>query len=201
MSVAASSTPSPTPEPTSSVDTIVVRPTGVDLVAAGSIRNTLPYTESADEFTSQLAVVLGGPATEAFHASTDYRIADSTTYEWAGLTVADVHLKDGGPGPSPQGPPTLSVVATKALVGDGITIRTVQGIQPGDTVISAATTLGLDPTASVFFVAPAETGPVLGPSRLTGQVNAAAVAVSQSSADPSVVDVRAPYNFGDGHDV
>jgi hypothetical protein len=68
-------------------------------------------------------------------------------------------------------------------------------------VTSAAATLGVDPKAFEFFSAPAETGPVLGPSRVTGKVNAAAVAVSQSSADSSVVLISAPDNFGDGHDI
>jgi hypothetical protein len=198
---AAASTPPQAPAAPPIVDTIIVRPTGIDLVAAGTTRNTLPYTEPADTFTSQLAAVLGAPATETFHASRDYRQADSTTYEWPGLMIADSHLKVGGPGPSPQGPPTLSLVAIDPVVGNGIEVRTVQGIRPGDSVVSVATTLGVDPAASEFFSVPAETGPKLGPSHMAGQVNADAVAVSQTSANPSVVNISGPYNFGDGHDI
>lgn len=142
--VAAPSTPSPTPA-LPAIDTVVIRPTGIDLMAEGTTRATLPYTDSADVFTAQLAIVFGSPATETFHASTGYSEADSTLYDWPGLRIADEHRKVGGPGPSPDGPPTLSLVATKPIIGIGVHIRTIQGIQPGDSVISVAARLGVDP--------------------------------------------------------
>ncbi|WP_431278641.1 hypothetical protein [Leifsonia poae] len=91
--------------------------------------------------------------------------------------------------------------ANKPVVGNGIDIRTVQGIHPGDSLAAAATALGVDPGTSGYFEAPAETGPELGPSRVPGQVNAPAVAVYQPLKDSPVVSISAPTNFGDGHDI
>ncbi|MFF1633264.1 hypothetical protein [Leifsonia sp. NPDC058248] len=192
---------SPTSPSLTAVDTIIVHPTGIDLTASGVVQMSLAYTATAELFTSQLAAAIGTPAEVTQHPSQDYRMADSTSYEWPGLRIVDEHRKQGGPGPSPSGTPTLFLVATGPVIGHGITIQTVQGIKPGDTVASVAAKLGVDPEASVYFEVPAETGPSLGPSAVEGEINAAAVAVGQAIGNPSVVNVLAPYNFGDGHDI
>ncbi|MFF1879076.1 hypothetical protein [Leifsonia sp. NPDC058230] len=198
QSPAAEAMPSPSPM---AVDTIVVHPTGIDLTASGVVQMSLAYTATAELFTSQLAAAIGTPAKVTDRPSRDYREADSTSYEWPGLMIVDEHRKEGGPGPSPSGTQTLSLTATQPTIGRGIAIQTVQGIKPGDTVASAAAKLGVDPAASEYFAIPAETGPTLGPPAVQGEFNANAVGVEQAVADPSVVSIFAPYNFGDGHDI
>jgi hypothetical protein len=178
----------------------VVHPTGIDLTSSGVVQLTLPYTATAQLFTSELAAAIGASPTVKDQPSQDYRVADSTRYDWPGLVVVDDHLKEGGPGPSPEGPPTLFLTATAPTVGNGVTVKTVQGIRPGDSVASAARALNVD-ASSLYFDAPAETGPVLGPSQVEGRVNAPAVAVSQAASDATVVDIAAPANFGVAHDL
>lgn len=199
-----SSWPSPSPTATdpatAEIDTIIVRPAGLDLMADGEAVRTLAYTDAAHTFIAGLTAAIGvAPVTE-FVPSTDFRVDDETDYRWDGLLVVEDHPKNGGPGPEPVGEPTLFVLVGKAMVGGKIPVATHQGFQAGDSTASVAHALGVDPASTAFFARPAETGPRLGPSRVEGEENAAAVLVGESM-DPSIIEIRAPYNFGDGHDL
>ncbi|HWU48218.1 MAG TPA: hypothetical protein VN133_15800 [Humibacter sp.] len=190
-----------TQSPIPDADAIVIRPDGLELVAHGTAIRMLAYTDAPADAVATLSALVAAQPVTTFHPSRDPRVSDSTTYEWAGFTITDDHLKQGGPGPAPHGPATFSIYASGPMIAGRLPVTTVQGFRAGDAVTAVAAKLGVDPKASVFFAVPAETGPVIGPSRVAGEKNAPAVLVGQASKDPTTIEIRAPYNFGDGHDV
>lgn len=200
-SLSASAPPSPRVTPAATVDAIVVRPNGLDLVDGATTVTFLAYTEPASVFVPALERVLHAKAVEENYTSTDPRISDSTTYEWLGFRVIDYHFKIGGPGPEPPSQPTLYVHASEPLAAGTLPVQTIQGIQAGDGVAATAALLGVTPSRSDEFSAPAETGPVLGPTRIADQVYADAVAIFQNSSGAKTVFITAPFNFGDNTDL
>ena len=172
-----------------SVRSIVVRPEQLDLKSAdGALISELSYDSDPPHFVDTLSAVLGAPA----EVDPD---AGGCGVRWAGVRVA------WGPGATgPKHGMKNMVDFDRAIVGDGVSVVTVQGFKPGDDVSAFAAQRGrtywtTDSGAGQNLI-DAEVGAELGPSPVAGYLNAHAVAVSDDPAAPGASDIFAPFNFG-----
>jgi len=200
--------PPPAPEPIVAVDTVVthvvVRPEQLELVnSAGAVVEELSYDADAEEFADALENVLGGPP-DVEERPGGHEWWPYTTYSWPGVAVRDDHEREGV-----SSDMNVSVTFTHPVVGNGITVSTVQGFRPGDDARSFSEELGETWHGTGYESFPAETGPDIGPrgyddwtDSFWEYANANAVAVNQwvGGDDPTVTSVIfAPWNFGIGH--
>ena len=102
----------------------------------------------------------------------------------------------------------VAVRFTHPIVGDGISVSTIQGFRPGDDLRAFAADLGEEWHGGEYESFPAETGPDVGErgydewnDTYWEYANAYAVDVSQVYVpEPGVTSVvSAPWNFGIGH--
>lgn len=209
---AASASPKPSAAPTvepapvdplTTVDEIVVRPEHLDLNDAdGEVVVALSYDADATEFVDTLTAVLGtSPETSEQAASME--TPPVTQYQWDGLLVADDHepdvLTEGG---GPIGPfdMNLAVHFMAPTLGDGVTVRTVNGFRPGDDAQDLAAELGEPWTGNGYDQVRVETGDPIGERRpgFTYE-NAYSVAVNTWEWRGASNTIFAPWNFGIGH--
>lgn len=182
---------------------IVVRPEQLELVnAAGVVVGELSYDAEAVAFVDTISNVLGGPP-DVEERPGGHEWFPWTKYTWPGVVVIDDHEPDGI-----SSDMNVAIEFTHPIVGDGISVATVQGFRPGDDAQALAAELGETWHGSGYDEFPAETGPDVGERWYSewdgtyGPANANAVAVSHWNRenDPSVTSVvRAPWNFGIGH--
>lgn len=183
---------------------LTVRPEQLDLEnASGDVVATLSYDADAEVFVDTLSQVLGGdPAVEERPGGHEW--FPSTRYTWPGLAVADDHEREDYVSDM-----NVSVTFTHPVIANGISVSTVQGFRPGDSLQAFAEELGEDWHETGYNSFPAETGPEIG-ERMYSEwddtywkyANALAVSVHEwnNSPDPSVTSViLAPWNFGIGH--
>jgi hypothetical protein len=196
----------PVADPVDEVVThITARPEHLDLVnSAGLVVTELSYDADAAVFVDAVSDALGGPPSVEERPGGHEWFA-STRYTWPGVAVADDH--------EPAGisvDMNVNIRFTHPVVGDGITVSTVQGFRPGDDLEAFAGELGEDWNASDYHEFPAETGPDIGDRMYDSwtamywkYANANAVSVSDwgaPAADATVTSVIfAPWNFGLGH--
>lgn len=207
---AAPQTPAPTAVPVADpVDEVVthitVRPERLDLVnSMGIVVAELSYDADAAAFVDAVSNALGGPPSVEERPGGHEWFA-STRYTWPGVAVADDHEPTGI-----SADMNVNIRFTHPVVGDGITVSTVQGFRPGDDLEAFAGELAEDWLASDYHEFPAETGPDIGErgydswaNTFWEYANANAVSVSDwggPGADPTVTSVIfAPWNFGIGH--
>lgn len=198
----------PAPEPVIDIDPvvtrIVVRPEHLDLVnSAGVVVVELSYDAEGEVFASALEAVLGGPP-DIEERPGGHEWWPSTRYIWPGVTVSDDHEREGVATDM-----NVNITFTHPVVGNGISVTTVQGFRPGDDLHAFSEDLGEEWHSGGANVFPAETGPDVGPrgyddwsGEYWRHANANAVSVSEWGAgeDPSVTSVIfAPWNFGIGH--
>jgi hypothetical protein len=183
---------------------IIVRPEHLDLVnVAGIVVAELSYDADAAVFVDAVSTALGGPPTVTERPGGHEWFA-WTRYTWPGVEVSDDHEPAGV-----SADMNVNIRFTHPIVGNGITVSTVQGFRPGDDLEAFAGELGEQWHASDYHEFPAETGPDVGergydPWTKTywERANANAVSVSDwgGPADPTVTSVIfAPWNFGIGH--
>jgi hypothetical protein len=206
----APASPGPTTAPVADpVDPIVthitVRPEQLDLLdSAGLVVTELSYDADAAVFVDAVSTALGGPPSVKEWPGGHEWFA-STRYTWPGVEVSDDHEPSGVTSDM-----NVNIRFTHPVVGNGITVSTVQGFRPGDDLEAFAGVLGEDWTATEYHEFPAETGPDVGERGYDSWTNtswryANANAVSVSSwggpaADATVTSVIfAPWNFGIGH--
>ncbi|MBT2499281.1 hypothetical protein J7E25_09240 [Agromyces sp. ISL-38] len=195
------STPTPTPTPTAepidpltTVTEIVVRPELLELHdAEGVVVATLSYDDEASLFMAALSTVLGA-APEQSELSGGMESAPRTDYSWDGLLATDDHE---GNGPIDM---NVSVVFTAPTVGDGVTVRTVNGFQPGGDAQALAAELGEPWYGNGADQVRVETGEPIGEQQpYSDYENAYSVAVNAWEWQGSSNAVFAPWNFGIGH--
>jgi len=198
-SAAPTSSPTPEPDPLDTVAVLVVRPEALELAdAAGTVVLTLSYDAPIDEFTGTLAAVLGAePTTSDWPGGMETH--PRRDYEWQGLTVTD-----DLPGTDDPVEMNVSIVASDAVVGDDVEVRTAGGFRPGDDMAAFAESTGEPFTPGSMTGLPAEYGPELDvQSEWSSYPNANAVMVfNYEQRDPAAGDpgwVSAPWNFGVGH--
>jgi hypothetical protein len=201
--VAPIASPDPAPVDTAIVH-LTVRPEHLDLEnASGDVVSTLSYDADVEVFIDTLSQVLGGdPAVEERPGGHEW--SPSTRYTWPGFAVADDHEREGY-----SLDMNVGVSFTHPVIGNGITVSTIQGFQPGDDLRAFAHELGEDWHGNGYEQFPAETGPELGErmyfewdDTYAEYADANAVAVSEwaDNPEPSVTSViHAPWNFGIGH--
>jgi hypothetical protein len=192
------------PEPSDTVVAhITVRPEHLDLVnSAGIVVAELSYDADADVFVDTISTVLGGPpGVEERPGGHEWH--PTTHYTWPGMEVIDDHEPSGY-----QADMNVGVRFTHPIVGDGISVSTVQGFRPGDDLRALADQLGEEWHEEGWQSFPAETGAEIGERGYDAwndtyweYANAYAVDVSKSYApQPDVTSVvSAPWNFGIGH--
>lgn len=209
--VAATPAPAPTPtpfgietappvDPLTTVTEIVVRPEHLDLHDPdGTLVTRLSYDADVGEFIGTLETVLGVAPEQSWSDGT-LETPPYTQYRWDGFVVADHEdqwLMDGVPVPNIY--MNLGIRATAAIIGDGVTVRTVDGFRPGDDVEALAAELGQTATLGDWYFFPLETGDALG-DRDPGFDLDDSFSVGVTDADvygvPSTI--FAPYNFGVG---
>lgn len=196
----------PEPAPVDEVIThITVRPEHLDLVNdAGLVVAELSYDAEAAVFVDAVSDVLGGPPSVEERPG-GHEWFPSTRYTWPGVAVTDDHEPAGM-----SADMNVDIGFTHPVVGDGITVSTVQGFRPGHDLEAFAGQLGEDWPASDYHAFPAETGPDIGDRMYSSwtdtywkYANANAVSVSDwggPAADVTVTSVIfAPWNFGIGH--
>jgi hypothetical protein len=183
---------------------VTVRPEHLDLEnASGDVVATLSYDTDAEVFVDTLSQVLGGdPVVEERPGGHEW--SPSTRYTWPGLAVADDHEREGY-----SSDMNVSVTFTHPVIGNGITVSTIQGFRPGDNLRAFAEELGEEWYGNGYEEFPAETGPELGErmyfewdDTYAEYADANAVSVNEwvNYPDPSVRSfIQAPWNFGIGH--
>lgn len=203
-------TPAPTAVPVADpfdevVTHITVRPERLDLVnGMGIVVAELSYDADAAVFVDAVSNALGGPPSVEERAGGHEWFA-WTRYTWPGVEVADDHEPAGIASDM-----NVNIRFTHPVVGDGITVSTVQGFRPGDDLEAFADELGEDWYGNGYDQFPAETGPDVGErgyhewdDTYAEYANANAVSVSDwggPAADATVTSVIfAPWNFGIGH--
>lgn len=203
-------TPPPTTAPIAEpapVDTVVahitVRPEHLDLVnGAGIVVGELSYDADAATFVDTISAVLGGPP-DVEERPGGHEWHAWTSYTWPGLVVSDDHEPSEYPSDM-----NVAVRFTHPVVGDGISVSTIQGFRPGDDLRAFVDELGEEWHEEGLNSFPAETGPEIGERRYDEwndtyweYANAYAVDVSQVYVpQPGVTSVvSAPWNFGIGH--
>ena len=212
----AAPTPRASPAPTASapptgpddvvdavVTGIVVRPEQLDLVNhAGVVVDELSYDADAVAFVDAISNVLGGPP-DVEERPGGHEWFPWTKYSWSGVIVIDDHEPEGF-----SADMNVAVEFTHPIVGDGISVSTVQGFRPGDDAQTLAAELGETWHGNGHDEFPAETGPEIGERSYSewdgtyGDPNANAVSVNlwNRAGDPTVTSViHAPWNFGIGH--
>ncbi|WP_350347346.1 hypothetical protein ABIQ69_11965 [Agromyces sp. G08B096] len=184
---------------------IVVRPEHLELVnRSGAVVDTLSYDADAGVFIDVLGGVLGG-APDVEERRGGHEWFPSTADRWPGVQVVDDHEPDGV-----SADMNVSVRFTHPIVGNGISVSTVQGFRPGDDLEAFAAELGEEWHGSGYDEFPAETGPDIAPrmcfewdGSCVEYANANAVSVNLwggGTTDPTVTSVvSAPWNFGIGH--
>lgn len=198
----------PAPEPVAEVDSvvthIVVRPEHLDLVnGSGVVVVELSYDADGAAFAEAMESVLGGPP-DVEERPGGHEWWPSTRYTWPGVALSDDHEREGITSDM-----NVNITFTHPVVGDGITVSTIQGFRPGDDLRSFAGEIGEDWQEGGYVHFPAETGADIGPrgyDEWSGEyweyANANAVSVIDWGArgDPSITSVIfAPWNFGIGH--
>lgn len=197
----------PALEPVVAVDTVVtriiVRPEHLDLAnSSGLVVEELSYDADAESFVDTMSNVLGGPP-DVEERPGGHEWWPNTTYRWPGVAVVDDHEREGT-----ESDMNVSVRFTHPIVGNGISVATVQGFRPGDDAKAFATQLDETWHGNGYESFPAETGPDIGERGYDGwtdtywehaNANAVAVDVSDGSQPPVTSVIFAPWNFGIGH--
>ncbi len=183
---------------------IVVRPEHLDLVDGdGAPLTTLSYDLDAVSFVDALSAVLGGdPKVEERPGGHEW--SPSTAYTWPGMQVVDDHEQGDY-----QADMNVAVQFTHPIIGDGVTVSTINGFRPGDSLRSFADELDERWNADGPNEFPAETGPEIGPragdfdtNTEWTYLNANAVSVNsfgQQLNPEATSSILAPWNFGIGH--
>lgn len=184
---------------------ITVRPEMLEVNNVnGTVVGTLSYDADIDTFIGGLTEVLGGPPSEVKEIPGGHEWHPTTRYIWPGVTVADDHEPDGY-----SQDMNVNIRFTHPVVGNGITVSTVQGFRPGDSLQAFASELGETWHGNGYDEFPAETGPDIGPRGYDSwtdtywkYANANAVSVNSfggvDTPDATSV-IFAPWNFGIGH--
>lgn len=197
----------PAPEPVVDVDAVVthlvVRPEHLDLAdSAGLVVSELSYDADAESFVDAMSDVLGGPP-DVEERPGGHEWWPTTRYTWPGVTVVDDHEREGITMDM-----NLSVQFTHPVVGNGISVSTIQGFRPGDDARAFAAELEQTWSGSGYESFPAETGPEVGERGYDAwtetywehaNANAVAVNVWSGSQPPVTSVILAPWNFGIGH--
>ena len=183
---------------------ITVRPEHLELVnGTGLVVAELSYDAEADVFVDTLSEALGGTP-GVVERPGGHEWFPTTRYTWPGAEVIDDHEPSGM-----SSDMNVSVRFTHPIVGNGISVSTVQGFRPGDDLQAFADAVGEPWHGSGYDEVPAETGPDIGErmyyawhETYLSYANANAVSVNQWNGgdDPTVTSVIfAPWNFGIGH--
>ena len=193
-------TPTPSAEPVDPLTTvteIVVRPEHLDLLdAAGVIVTTLSYDADSPTFVGTLATVLAAEPTQTETAG-GLESRPATQYLWEGVRVWDDDDSAELGGPDEM---NVSVSFASAVVGDGVTVRTINGFQPGGDAESLADELGEPWYGNGQDMVRVETGEPVGEQQQgTEYENAYSVAVNTWVREGESNTVLAPWNFGVGH--
>jgi hypothetical protein len=193
-------TPTPSAEPVDPLTTvteIVVRPEHLDLLdAAGVIVTTLSYDADAATLVSTLSTVLAAEPTQTETAG-GLESRPATQYLWEGVRVWDDDDSAELGGPDEM---NVSVSFASAVVGDGVTVRTINGFQPGGDAESLADELGEPWYGNGQDMVRVETGEPVGEQQQgTEYENAYSVAVNTWVREGESNTVLAPWNFGVGH--
>ena len=205
----AAATPSPTPtaepepiDPLATVTEIVVRPEQLELHDAQGVVATLSYDADASEFIDTLSTVLGTTPELSEHGGS-METPPRTEYSWDGLLASDDHEEEvATDGDQEYGPidMNVSVLFSAPTVGDGVTVRTVTGFQPGGDSQALAAELGEPWYGNGYDQVRVESGEPIGEQQpYSNYENAFSVAVNTWEWKGASNTVFAPWNFGIGH--
>ena len=203
---AAGPTPTVEPEPIDPLTTvaeIVVRPEHLDLLdAQGVMVSTLSYDAEASVFLGALETVLGAAPVPTEHMASIETPA-RTEYQWDGLMVTDDHeelVSENGYGDYGPFDMNVSVYFAAPTIGDGVTVRTVNGYQPGGDAQALAAELGEPWSGNGYDQVRVETGEPIGEQQPYNEYeNAYSVAVNTWEWKGASNTIFAPWNFGIGH--
>ncbi|WP_159600557.1 hypothetical protein [Agromyces humi] len=196
-------TPAPTPtaepepvDPLTNVTGIVVRPEYLEFRDAGGLLvSTLSYDAEAAEFIGTLSAVLGAAPDGETTSEGGMESWPTTEYWWGnGVRVFDEHEAEGI-----SLDMNVNILFNDPVVGDGVTVQTITGFQPGDDGQSLAAELGEPWYGNGYDQVRAETGPILGEGSLDGYENAYSVAINTWDYYSENDAIFAPWNFGIGH--
>jgi hypothetical protein len=183
---------------------ITVRPEHLELMLDdGTLIDTLSYDADVDTFVGALTEAFGdSPSVEELPGGHEWHPA--TRYTWPGVTVNDDH--EYGDMVSDM---NVNIRFTHPIVAGGVSVSTVQGFQPGDSIRAFADRIGEEWRDGEYSDFPAETGPDIGErmydsynDTYSERANANAVAVSEWHGNPNGStgsEIHAPWNFGIGH--
>ena len=200
--VATPATPAATPipepvDPLTTVTEIVVRPEHLDLLdVSGVVVTTLSYDADTPTFVGTLTTVLGAEPARAETAG-GMESRPATQYRWDGLLIWDDNDDAELGGPVEM---NVSVTFSLASIGDGVTVRTVNGFQPGGDAQALAIDLGEPWYGNGWDQVRVETGEPIGERQPYFDLeNAYSVAVNTWEQEGASNTVYAPWNFGIGH--
>jgi hypothetical protein len=189
-------TPSATPpaEPIDAlgaVTSIIVRPEHLDLNdAAGATVRTLSYDAEAAEFSAAMSSLLHSEPTVTEHAG-GHEWSAWTQYDWPGLQLNDDH--EGGDFEQDM---NLAVIFDAPTLGNGVSVATIQGFQPGGDLAWLADWMDEPYHPGGYNEIQAERGPEIGPRQSENYLNANSVTGRDFSGKTVIF---APWNFGIGH--
>lgn len=189
-------TPSATPtaepvNPLAAVTAVIVRPENLDLNdATGATIRALSYDSEADEFVASMSLVLGAEPTVTEHRG-GHEWSPWTQYDWPGLEVKDDHEE----GDFTQDL-NVAVTFTAPVVGQSVSVATIQGFQPGGDLAWLAEWMDEPFTPGGPNLIQAERGPDIGPRNFPEYANAYSVVGQEYKGS---TEVAAPWNFGIGH--
>ena len=182
-------------DPLTTVTGIVVRPEHLEFRDAGSVVvSTLSYDAEAAVFIDTLASVLGSEPDGHTESEGGNESWPTTEYWWdSGVRVHDDHEGKGSIDMN------VNVLFVNPVVGDGVTVSTVNGFQPGGDAEALAAELGEPWYGNGYDQVRAETGPAIGERFFDEYENAYSVAVNVWAYQANVAAIFAPWNFGIGH--
>lgn len=203
LSPTATPAPIPTPaaelipvDPLSTVTAIVVRPEFLELRdSADALVVTLSYDADTTTVVDTLASVLASEPSQTESAG-GLESPPSTAYHWDGVRVWDDHEGSEGWG---QIDMNVSVLFSLPVIGDGVSVRTSTGFEPGGDAQALAAELGQPWYGNGIDQVRAETGEPIGERNFGSYENAYSVAVNGWETDGRTGAVFAPWNFGIGH--
>ena len=205
-----SSTPRPTPtaqpepiDPLTTVTEIVVRPEQLELHDAhGVVVATLSYDAESAAFVGALTTVLGAAPDQTERAASMETPA-WTEYTWDGVLVIDDHeevISANGLGGYGSIEMNVSVAFFAPTIGDGVSVRTVNGYRPGGDTQALAAELEEPWSGNGYDQVRVESGEPIGEQQpYSDDENAYSVAVNSWEWRGAANWIQAPWNFGIGH--
>ena len=180
-----------------------MRPEQLELHDAhGVVVATLSYDAESAAFVGALTTVLGAAPDQTERAASMETPA-WTEYTWDGVLVIDDHeevISANGLGGYGSIEMNVSVAFFAPTIGDGVSVRTVNGYRPGGDTQALAAELEEPWSGNGYDQVRVESGEPIGEQQpYSDDENAYSVAVNSWEWRGAANWIQAPWNFGIGH--